>query len=59
MFEVIIAGALNFKMAASGLVSVTEEVINTIKKIKFQIAQMMPVSLMYLFSKERHEVSAD
>ena len=43
MFEVIIAGALNFKMAASGFVSVTKEVMNMIKKIQFQIAQMMLV----------------
>ena len=38
------AGALNFKMAASGSVSVTEEVMNMIKKIQFQIAQKMLVS---------------
>ena len=36
------AGALNFKMAASGLVSVTE-VMNMIKQIQFQIAQKMLV----------------
>ena len=44
LFEVIMAGALNFKMAASGLVSVTEEVMNMIKQIQFQIAQKMLVS---------------
>ena len=38
------AGALNFKMAASDLVSVTEEVMNMIKQIQFQIAQKMLVS---------------
>ena len=32
-------------MAALGLVSVTEEVIKMIKKIQFQIAQKMLVSL--------------
>ena len=32
-------------MAASGFVSVTEEVMNMIKKIQFQIAQKMLVSL--------------
>ena len=45
MFEVIIARALNFKMADSGFFSVTEEVMNMIKKIQFQIAQKMLVSL--------------
>ena len=45
LFAVIKAGALNFKMAASGFVSVTEEVMNMIKKIQFQIAQKMLVSL--------------
>ena len=39
------AGALNFKTAASGSVSVTEEVMNMIKKIQFQIAQKMLVNL--------------
>ena len=39
------AGALNFKMAASDLVSVTEEAMNMIKQIQFQIAQKMLVSL--------------
>ena len=39
------AGALNFKMASSGSVSVTEEVMNMIKKIQFQIAQKVLVSL--------------
>ena len=39
------AGVLNLKMAASGSVSVTEEVMNMIKKIQFQIAQKMLVSL--------------
>ena len=37
------AGTLNFKMATSVLVSVTEEVMNLIKKIQFQIAQKMLV----------------
>ena len=41
LFEVIMAGALNFKMASSGSVSVTEEAMNMIKKIQFQIAQKM------------------
>ena len=45
LFEVIIARALNFKMADSGFFSVTEEVMNMIKKIQFQIAQKMLVSL--------------
>ena len=44
LFEVIIARALNFKMAASGFFSVTEEVMNMIKKFQFQIAQKMLVS---------------
>ena len=59
MFAVIKAGALNFKMAALGFVSVTEEVMNMIKKIQFQIAQKMLVSLEKHFSKERHGVFAD
>ena len=46
-------------MAASGSVSVTEEVMKMIKKIQFQIAQKMLVSLGLHFSKERHEVFAD
>ena len=46
-------------MAASGFVSVTEEVTNMIKKIQFQIAQKMLVSLDQHLSKERHEVFAD
>ena len=36
---VIIAGVLNFRIAASYFVSITEEAMKEIKKIQFQRAQ--------------------
>ena len=41
-------GALNFKLTASGFVSVTEEVMNMIKKIQFQIKFEVNLNLMNL-----------
>ena len=41
-------GALNFKLTASGFVSVTEEVMNMIKKIQLQIKFEVNLNLMNL-----------
>ena len=41
-------GALNFKLTAWGFTSVTEEVMNMIKKIQFQIKFEVNLNLMNL-----------
>ena len=55
----IIAGALNFKMAALHLVDVSEEVINALdENSKLGRAREILLSLAEHFSKERCEVLA-
>ena len=56
---VIIARALNLKMAALHYVNVSEEVINVIKKIQLRRAQKMFLSLAKHFPKEKYEVNPD
>lgn len=56
---VIIARALNLKMAALHYVNVSKEVINVIKKIQLRRAQKMFLSLAKHFPKEKYEVIPD